>query len=266
MENSEKKLFTIITGASSGIGKALAEECAGRKMNLFLIDLPGTGLPSFSKEMSLIHEIQVEFQEIDLTNANALQEVFNLSSSKNLDINILINNVGVGYNGNLETLSEEEVTEMLLLNVRNTTLLTRLYIPVLKKQEQAYILNVCSMGAFLPIPGKSVYSASKAYVLFFTKAVGFELKTTGISVSAVFPAGVPTNHAVKERIHNSGIIARSLVKNADYVARQAINGMLGKQEIIFPGKRIKALYFLFSALPQGIALRLMYREFLKAPR
>jgi uncharacterized protein len=266
MENSEKKLFTVITGASSGIGKALAEECAGRKMNLYLIDLPGTGLPSFSKEMSLIHEIQVEFLEIDLTNVNAHKEVFNFSSIKNLDINILINNVGVGYNGNLESLSEEEVTEMLLLNTRITTLLTRLYIPVLKKQEQAYILNMCSMGAFLPIPGKSVYSASKAYVLFLTKAVGFELRSTGISVSAAFPAGVPTNDAVKERIQNSGTLARSLVKTAGYVARQAIKGMLGKQKIIFPGNRIKTFFYFSSSLPQGILLRLTYREFLKAPR
>jgi uncharacterized protein len=266
MENREDKLFTVITGASSGIGKALAEECAGRKMNLYLIDLPGTGLPSFSKEMSLNHQISVEFLEIDLSGVNAHQEVFNFSSSKNLHINTLINNVGIGHNGNLETLSEEKVTEMLLLNARITTLLIRLYIPELKKQEQAYILNMCSMGAFLPLPGKSVYSASKAYVLFLTRAVQYELRATGISVSAAFPAGVPTNDTVKERIQNSGTIARSLVKTAGYVARQAIKGMLRKQEIIFPGNRIKAFFFLFSALPQGIALKLMYREFLKAPR
>jgi len=266
MENKKNNFFTLITGASSGIGKALANECAGRKMNLFLIDLPETGLPVVSKELSVNHGIRVEFLEIDLSNEKAHQDVFRHSNTKNLQINTLINNVGVGHNGNLETLSEEKVTEMLLLNTRITTLLTQLYIPELKKRENAYILNMCSMGAWLPIPGKSVYSATKAYVLFFTRAVQYELKSTGITVSAAFPAGVPTNKTVIDRIEKSGFIARKLVKSTEYVANRAITGMLKKQEIIFPGNRIKALFFLFSAIPQGIALNLMYREFLRAPK
>ncbi len=266
MDNKENNFFTLITGASSGIGKALANECAGRKMNLYLIDLPETGLPAISKELSVNNAINVEFLETDLSNENAHQEVFRHSIIKNLQINTLINNVGVGHNGNLETLSEEKVTQMLLLNTRITTLLTQLYIPELKKREHAYILNMCSMGAWLPIPGKSVYSASKAYILFFTRAVQYELRSTGISVSAVFPAGVPTNKTVIGRIQKSGFIAQNLVKSTEYVANRAITGMLKKQEIIFPGNRIKALFFLFSAIPQGILLKLMYREFLKAPK
>lgn len=257
---------TLITGASSGIGRALAVECASRGQNLFLIDLPGTGLSGLSTGLSELYGVQASFMETDLTGQNAHQEIFDHTLTHDIDINILINNVGSGHNGNLENTDDMKITRMILLNMNTTTLLCKIFLPMLKEKKQSYILNVCSLAAFTPLPGKSVYAASKAFVLFLSKALNAELRQSGISVSAVFPAGVPTNDMVKKRISQSSSIAKFLVTNPDLVARKAIDGMLKRKEIIFPGNRVKAFFYASSFVPQGLVLRFMSGEFKRAPK
>lgn len=265
MNNKTEHYFTLITGASSGIGKALAIECAKRGMNLLLVSLPESGLPVLSDELSKTHKIIVEYLEINLTSENAHREVHNYIQNQNLKINILVNNVGVGHNGYLENISEEKITDMLLLNMRITTLLIQVLIPELKKTDDAYILNIGSLAAFSPLPGKSVYAASKAYVLYLTRAIHRELKSSGISVSAIFPAGVPTNSAVQDRIKNSGLFSKQMILSPEEVARYAISGLLKKREIIIPGRKTKIFFFLGNILPFGLIMKIMAREFIRAP-
>lgn len=265
-ELQHKSCHTLITGASSGIGRALAVECASRGQNLFLIDLPGTGLSGLVKGLSELYGVQTAYMETDLTGNNVHQEIFDHAVSHKIDIDILINNVGSGHNGNLENTDDMKITRMILLNMNATTLLCKIFLPMLKEKKQSHILNVCSMAAFTPLPGKSVYAASKAFVLFLSKALNAELSHSGISVSAVFPAGVPTNELVKKRISQSSRIARFLVTSPETVAKKAIDGMLQRKEIILPGKRIRAIFYASSLVPQGLVLRFMSGEFKRAPK
>lgn len=265
MENKTEHYYTLITGASLGIGRALAIECAKRGMNLILVSLPDSGLPALSDEISKTHNISVEFFEINLTHENAHREILNYIRNKNLKLNILINNVGVGHNGHLENMAEEKVSNMLMLNMRTTTLLIQILIPELKKSENSYILNVGSLAAFTPLPGKSIYSASKAYILYLTKAINQELKSTGIHVSGLFPAGVPTNQEVKARIKNSGWLSKNMILLPEEIAKFAISGLLRKKEIIIPGRKTKIIYFLGNILPYGIIMKIWSKEFLRTP-
>lgn len=265
MKNSHETYFTLITGASSGIGKAMAFECAGRGLSLFLIALPDTGLRDLTCLIEQNYQVSVKYFETDLKSEQSHRKIFNYLISNNLKINILINNVGVGYNGNFENLSEEKISDMLILNMRTTTLLTQILIPELKKAPKAFILNVASFAAFSPLPGKSIYAASKAYILFFTRAIRRELKSTNISVSGLFPAGVPTNDLVKERIRNSGWISKRMILTPEKLAGYAISGLLSGKEIILPGNMIKSLFLLGRLTPQGVILNLMTREFLRVP-
>jgi len=265
METGSNPYFTLITGASSGIGKALAFECAKRGMNLFLISLPETGLPDMAKKISDEYYVEIKYFEINLTDENAHNAIHNQLLSNNITINILINNVGVGYNGYFEKLTEDKISDMLMLNIRMTTLLTQIMVPELKKLPKAYILNISSFAAFSPLPGKSIYAASKAYVLYFTRAIRQELKSTNISVSGLFPAGVPTNSLVQERIRKSGWLSKSMVLSPEKTARTAISGLLKGKEIIIPGNRTKAIFLLGSWMPQGLVLKMITREFLRAP-
>jgi hypothetical protein len=255
----------LITGASQGIGKALAFECAKRKMNLFLVALPSSGLGDVSGKISEMYGVQVDYLETDLTHIESCGEVYRHTRSKGLNINVLINNAGIGYNGKIDAMPAENVDQMIMLNIRATTMMIHLYLADLMAQPKAYILNVGSMAAYSPLPGKCIYAASKAYVMFLSKALGKELRKSGVSVTSVYPYGVMTNDMVKERINKSGFLAKSAVVEAEKVAVVSIDGMLNGKSILIPGKIGKVLFYTGYLMPQGLVLKIMEREFRKAP-
>jgi short-subunit dehydrogenase len=258
--------YTLITGGSSGIGRAFAEECASRGHNLFLIDLPGTGLQELSPLLSESHGIKVKYYETDLTKPESFEAVLKHATNHGIEVNFLINNVGKGHNGTLESLNGEQISAMIRLNILTTTLLTHEFIPMLKSNAPSYILNLSSFAAFTALPGKSVYSASKAYVLYFTKSIRTELKPFNIKVAAVCPAGVPTSSIIRERIKKSSKIARSLVCSADQVAKNAIDGVIKGKSVIFPGHWLKTFYACASFIPQGLIIKILGKEIKRAPQ
>ncbi|HAX95643.1 MAG TPA: hypothetical protein DCY35_03855 [Prolixibacteraceae bacterium] len=258
--------YTLITGGSSGIGRAFAEECASRGHHLFLIDLPETGLSELSNSLTESYGIKAMYMETDLTSQKAAAGVFRYATEQGIRVNFLINNVGKGHNGTLENLNGEQISTMIRLNILTTTLLTHEFLPMLKANAPAHILNLSSFAAFTALPGKSVYSASKAYVLYFTKSIRTELKPYNIKVAAVCPAGVPTSPIIRERISRSSSIGRSMVSNADQVARIAIDGVIKGQSVIFPGHRLKTFFACAWVMPQGLVLKVLGREIKRAPR
>lgn len=257
--------YTLITGGSSGIGRAFAEVCAKKGDNLFMIDLPGTGLPDLAKNLEERYGIRVYLLETDLNQPEAIKEVLRYANDHEIKVNFLINNVGKSHNGIFENLNEEQIISMLRLNILTTTLLTHEFIPILKANSPSYIINLSSFAAFSALPGKSVYSASKAYILFFTKSIRAELKPFNIKVAAVCPAGVPTSPIIRERIEKSSRIARSLVCTADQVARNAIDGVMNGKSVIFPGHWLRTFFVCASIIPQGLILNLLDKEIKRAP-
>ncbi len=256
---------TLITGASSGIGEAFSRECAKRGQNLLLVSMPKTGLPALAYEIKQTYGVACRFFETDLCQENSYKIVFEYAKINNLKISALINNVGVGYNGSFGSMGDYKLRNMICLNVLTTTLFTQEYLALLQNEKKPFILNVGSLGSFAPTPGKSIYSATKAYVLFFTKSLRVELKTTNITVAAVFPAGVPTNQKIISRIEKQGRLAKSLTTTAAMVAHKGLEGVINGQEIIFPSKRLKSFFFSARILPYGILLKLLEREFRRSP-
>ncbi|MFO7574106.1 MAG: SDR family NAD(P)-dependent oxidoreductase [Bacteroidales bacterium] len=257
--------YTLITGASSGIGEAIAKECAIRGMNLFLVSLPETGLGALSSELRKGYGVGVQYLEIDLSVTGSQRIVIQSVRDKGLMINALINNVGVGFNGRFESMEEDKVTSMFMLNILNTTLMTQLFLPMLKEVPRAYILNVASLASFFPLAGKCIYSATKAYVMYFTSSIRKELKGSNITVTGVYPAAVPTNEMVKRRIREGGAIGRRATASAEDVARESITGMLKGKATIFPGNITKSMFYAGNILPQGIVDRMARKEFEGVP-
>ncbi len=258
--------FTLITGASQGIGKSMAVECAKRKMNLFLVALPDSGTRVLAGELESRYGVRVEYFECDLTLSDTYKQVYQFSQDRGMTVDILINNAGVGHNGKLNLMDIALVDQMILLNLRAGTLLTCIYLNDLLKLDQAYILNMGSMAAWNPLPGKCVYSATKAYILFLSKALRAELRNTSVSVTSVYPYGVWTNENVRERIRLSGSLAKKTAMTPEAVAEIAIRSMLRKKNIIIPGKIGKMLLYAGFLVPQGLVLHLLEKEISKAPR
>ena len=247
--------YTLITGASAGIGKQLAIECAKRGQNLLLVSLPDTGLDTLSVEIQREYHVNAKILEIDLTLYNSPMQVLKYTEENKLKIDILINNAGVGYNGKFETLTAKLIDDMILLNIRTTTLLIFLFLPQLKKCKKAYILNIVSFGALVPLPYKCVYAASKTFLLYLTRALKNEIKETGVSITSVYPSGVSSERAV-ENIKRSHIIAKMSSLSPQQVASDSLNNMFKGNSFVLPGIITKFYYIIGSIMPHGLMIRI----------
>lgn len=262
----KEPIYTLITGASSGIGKSIAWYCGSLGMNLILVSLPGEGLSMVAHNISEKHKVKTVFFENDLTKLDSPEEVFKWTQQQNFQVNILVNNAGVAGASIFEMADLKYIDDRILLNIRALVMLSRLYLPLLKKHDKSYILNVGSLAAFWPIPYKSLYSSTKAFVLYFSKSIRTELNGSGVSVSVLCPNGVRTNGATHGRINSHEVMGRLTEVSADMVARAGINGMLKQKFVIIPG-RINMLVLLFrNVIPASLQQKFLVREFGKEIR
>ena len=244
--------YTLITGASQGMGLEMARECASLGRNILLISLPKENLKVLSENISEKFNVQTDFYEIDLTEAKSAEEIYKWVKKKNYSIDFLINNAGFGGFGAFEEYTLSYVEKMIDLNIKATTRMTHYFIPELKKNSPSFILNNASMIANFPCPYKSVYAASKVYVKYFTEALRVELDSFGISVSLLQPGATPTNDVVKNQIQKGGFIARVSVTEAHKVARKAVRNTLKGKPIIIPGWKNRMSLRFLKILPYSL--------------
>ncbi len=251
-------LFTLITGASTGLGKELAIECARRKMNLILVSLPGEQLAELCMSLSEKYHVMAFPYETDLTDKEQVERLAVWVIS-NFSVNVLINNAGAGGTRLLETTPTDYIDRLIQLNIRATSLLVRLMIPELKMHRKAYILNVSSMAAFSPLPYKTVYPASKAFVYHFTRGLKAELRNTNIKVSVVNPGPIMTNPDVAARIQKQGALGRLALVSASTIARITVSELIRGKAVIIPGYLNQINVFLMGLIPSGVKLALSSR-------
>jgi short-subunit dehydrogenase len=260
--------YTLITGGSMGIGKALANECARRGMNLLLVALPGPELEETAIEIREEFSVKVDTLGIDLTASPSPGKVLEWCEENNYTIDILMNNAGIAGSVIFEESSIEYSDERILLNIRALVILSRLFIPMLKQNKRAYILNTGSFSAYQPLAYKSVYAASKSFVHLFSLALNEELKDTTISVTVINPNGVRTNAGTYDRIKSHGkLVQKTLILDADKISQIAVEGMLKGKRIIVPGFWNRCILQITRPLPVNFkikkAARIMRNELLK---
>jgi short-subunit dehydrogenase len=246
------KNYCLITGASVGFGKALAFECAARKMNLILVALPGPELYSVADYIKRNYKVDVITIEKDLTTQENCVMLFKQVKELGLPVNMLINNAGLGSTMLFSEGSIDFFQKQINLNVTATTLLTYLFLDTLKTNGPSFILNVSSLGAYFFLPKKQVYGATKSFIYHLSKSLRKELKEDGISVSVVCPGSMNTNLTVTMLLKSSGWLSRVSVMNPEEVAPIAINGLLNRKEVIIPGKVNKIFLVMDKVLPRFI--------------
>lgn len=191
------RFYTLITGASEGFGKALALECARRQMNLILVALPGVNLHELSICIKTKYGVDVVAIEQDLCEDDGCKNIFLQVTTMALQVNMLINNAGIGSTELFKEGCIIHYEKQIRLNVLATTLLTRLFLDTLKQNSPSYILNVGSLASFFSLAKKQVYGATKSFVWYFSKSLRKELRSENITVSVVCPGGMYTNAAVR---------------------------------------------------------------------
>lgn len=261
MKASSENCFTLITGSSSGIGKALAEACARRGMNIALVALPGVELLETVDYLRSTYRVKVYHIGVDLTQPQACETVLQWIHHHELSVNMLINNAGIGCTGAFENFSSDFYQKQIQLNVIALTLLTRLLISELKKHPKAYVYNVGSLSGFFFVPFKDVYAATKSFVITFSESLRHELKDTGIHVSVLCPGGVISNPEAARRIKHHGWFAQASALTCEQVAEEAMIKLLQKKSVVIPGRFNRLLLFLDKIVPAFITNRIIQSEF-----
>lgn len=241
MNNSKT---VLITGASSGIGRELSKFFAKDNYNLILTARNEQKLNDIAEKLTESYNSQITIIKKDLSKADSAEELYKEIKSRNLEIDILINNAGFGKSGPFCSGDTETYSEMIRLNILSLTILTKLFLKDMIKKGSGKILNVASTGAYVPGPYTAVYYATKAYVLSFTEAISNETKNTGINISVLCPGPTLSGFAERAGRENSKIAMSS-----ESVARIAYKGLIKNKKLIIPGFTNKMAVFFSKLLP-----------------
>jgi short-subunit dehydrogenase len=237
----------LITGASEGLGRDLAELFASDGHHVILVARNEFRLNELAT--SLREKFQIEAQVIvqDLSIPNASQQVFDQLAGKPIDF--LINNAGFGTIGRFAKSNVETQLAMIHVNITALTHLTRLILPGMLKRRTGRIMNMASVAGTLPGPVMAVYYASKAYVISFSEALATELAGTGITVTAICPGPTKTEFQTRAGAAESNLF-RFNVMTSQKVARIAYNAMMHGRRLVTTGLSNKLLAVTAKVMPR----------------
>lgn len=244
----------LITGASSGIGVALAQELAGRGHSLILVARRGDRLRDMAAELGGKHGVRVEWIAADLTDAAERDRVPAEVAERGLVVDVLVNDAGMGTSGLFHELPIAREIQMIRLNVEAMVALCGAFVPGMVERGSGGVLNVASVSGFMPVPHQATYSASKAFVLTFTEALTIDLHGTGVKATALCPGPVKTEF--------EGIIdglPSALFIEPERVAREAIDGLENGRRSVVPGAMNKFNAVSGRYTPRGMFLPLARR-------
>lgn len=225
------KNIAIITGASAGIGKELANIHAEKGGDLVIVARSKDKLDLLKAELEKKHSVEVLVIAKDLSAPNASQEIYNQLKKAGIEIDYLINNAGFGALGKFHELELDRQVNMINLNVTSLTVLTRLFLPDFVKKNKGKVLNVSSTASFMPGPLQAVYYATKAYVTFFSNALSEELYDTNVTVTNLMPGATETEFGAVSGMDKTEMFQKAV--SARGVAEDGYNGMLdGKIDVI----------------------------------
>lgn len=237
--------YALITGASGGIGYALAEVFAAQGWGLLLNGSDGKRLAETENRLAERFDTPVHSFVHDLSLPGAAQALYGQVRAAGFDVSALVNGAGFGLLGPAETLDIAREEAMLAVNITSLTTLTKLCLAEMKARGRGYILNISSTGAFQPGPYNAGYFASKAYVLSYTRAVRYEARGSGVHVSTLCPGTTDTGFFAREGIEvPTGAMAAGEVALAGYW------GLMKNREVIVPGAQNKFL----RVFPTGIKM------------
>jgi short-subunit dehydrogenase len=191
---------------------------------------------------------------IDLARPQADDELAARLSSEGIDVDLLVNNAGVGHTGHFREQPPDRLLGMVDLNVRAVVALTRRFLPAMVERRRGAIVNVVSMSAFQPVPFLATYAATKAFVLSLTEALATELEGTGVKVQALCPGNIPTGFqqvAGTERV----AFTRTPSMSAATVAEASLRALDRGQLIVIPGRRDRIMVALQRVVPRVVVRR-----------
>lgn len=240
----------LITGASSGIGVAFAEQLAAAGLDLILVARSTDKLNALARKLRK-EGCRAEVISQDLSHANAGAKLAKAVAELDMTVDLLVNNAGFGTVGNFHKQAASREAEEVKLNALAVVDLTHAFLPEMLERKAGAIINVASVAAFQAIPYMSVYAATKAFVLSFSEGLWGEYKDQGIKVLCLCPGPVDTGFF--EATGNKKLrstVPRQAMMTADRVVERALKGLAKGETVVVPGTQNQALAWLGKFLPR----------------
>jgi short-subunit dehydrogenase len=236
--------WAIITGASSGIGRALAFEFASGGFHLLLIARNEAALNDVARQCRVKYKVQTEVISADLSCLDSVARLLEALEHKSQSFEVLVNNAGFGIHGDFSSTDIEENIRLLNLQLTAALQLTRAVLPAMIARGSGKILNVASVYSFSPVPFQSVYAACKAFLLSFSSALQNEIRGTGVTVTVFCPGITQTEFRTRAGIPQKGDHSGM---TAEAAARKAYRDTMRGKHIAVPGL-INRIYVLLARL------------------
>lgn len=237
--------YCLITGATSGIGYALAKVFADHGFGLILVSSSCVHLLATMDELKLMYDVPILMYEQDLSVLNAAERLYARLKQDGVDFSILVNNAGIGLVGRSEEIDLNKDEKLMVLNMITPTQLCKLFISE-RKGKEGRILNVSSTGAFQPGPYTASYYASKAYLLSYSRAIRYE-EGKNIHISTLCPGS--TNTCFFEKM---GKKVPFMALSAENVAKLAYRGLMNDKEIIITGAMNKFIRYIPTKIKMAV--------------
>ena len=245
--------FALITGASKGIGKAIAETLATRGYDILLVARSADLLEQVAAEIQSGSKRNCKWLAVDLAKDQSAESVFDWCTQNHFEVSVLVNNAGYGLSGPFEKYSLAEHADMLQVNIITLTKLTRLFLPQLLQRPAGYILNIASTAAYQAVPYLSAYSASKSYVLSFSRGLHQELKKTNVSVTCICPGPTDTNFVNRANVGAKGQkAAERFNMSPQTVAQIAVESLFKRRIEVITGGANKLSAFFAWLMPKTL--------------
>ena len=249
---------TLITGGSVGIGAALADVFAEHGHDLILVARSPEKLEARADAIRRRFGVRVSCVPEDLADPDGPRRVHEAVAGQHLEVHNLVNNAGVGLYGKFANTDLHAEQKMIQLNVTSPVELTKRFLPAMIERRSGRILNVASTAAFVPGPWMSIYYATKAFLLSFSEAIDYELKPSGISVTALCPGPTESEFKVRAGSLRSRLF-EAVVMDAPTVARAGYEGMIRGKTVVVPGLRNKLIPIAARLIPRPLIATLSHR-------
>lgn len=256
----------FISGATGGLGKAFAVECARRGWDLVLTDLDQPALETLSNGLRRTYLIDCDYFAADLTDLNARDDLFNYLDSTGINFSGLINVAGVEFEGSFLEISRASLRTILRLNIESSLEITHFLLSRHSSLVPFRIINVASLAAFYPMPIKATYAASKSFLLNFSLALREELRDHNATVTVLCPAGLPTRPATIQSIQAQGTMGYVTTENIGAVGSRTLDMALKGKAVVIPGLINRLLMSAGSLMPGTLLARLIHKRWSRAEK
>lgn len=243
----------LITGASSGIGRSFAYQCAEQWAHLIITARTGSVLEEIAKDIRDKHAVSVEVIVGDLSKPGTPQMIYDEVIKRGLSVDILINNAGFGKWGKFLSPTLELYREMLQIDITAVTEMSYLFLPTLLEKKSWGMINIASTGAFQPCPYIAVYCAAKAYVLSFSEALAWECLWSGVTITTLCPGNTETWFQKTANADTAGMG----VASSDAVAKIGLDAFLSGRQTIVAGIGNALQTILPRILPRTAIVRIV---------